>query len=59
MRLFSGHDTPIAGLLNTWGVYNNLIPPFASTLFMEMHRKPEEGEPPAKSYIEVSSVFLK
>jgi hypothetical protein len=60
MRLFSGHDTTIAGILNTWGVYNNMIPPFASALFMEMHRKPEGGggEAPSKSYIEVS-VFLK
>jgi lysosomal acid phosphatase len=50
MRLFSGHDTTIAGVLDTWGVYNMMIPPFASALIMEMHRKPGAAE----SYIEVS-----
>ncbi|CAM1314521.1 ACPP (predicted) [Pycnogonum litorale] len=36
--LYSGHDTTVATILDTLGVYNGLQPPYASAIFMELHQ---------------------
>jgi len=37
LYVYSGHDTTLAALLNTLGVYNNILPPYASCVMVELH----------------------
>ncbi|XP_046545921.1 lysosomal acid phosphatase-like isoform X1 [Haliotis rubra] len=37
MNVFSAHDSTVVSVLSALKLYNNLIPPYTSTLFMELH----------------------
>lgn len=36
--MYSAHDTNVAGLLNSLNVYNNILPPYASAVFIELRK---------------------
>jgi len=38
MYMISGHDTTVAILLGTLGVFETQLPPYASSVILEMHR---------------------
>ncbi|RXG60516.1 Lysosomal acid phosphatase, partial [Armadillidium vulgare] len=38
MQMFSAHDTTVSVLLNSMGVFNNVSPPYASTVVVELHQ---------------------
>jgi len=38
MYMYSAHDSTIAAFLSALGVYNGLIPPYASTVMVEVHQ---------------------
>jgi len=40
-QVYSAHDTNIAGLLNSLNVYNYILPPYASAVFLELRRNKE------------------
>ncbi|XP_046327993.2 prostatic acid phosphatase-like [Haliotis rufescens] len=37
MNMFSAHDSTVVAVLSALKLYNNLIPPYTSTVFMELH----------------------
>lgn len=37
--MYSGHDSNVAALLNSLNVYNNKLPPYTSTVFLELRKK--------------------
>lgn len=37
--MYSAHDSNVAGLLNSLNVYNNKLPPYASSVFLELRKK--------------------
>ncbi|XP_046327992.2 prostatic acid phosphatase-like [Haliotis rufescens] len=37
MNMFSAHDSTVVAILSALKLYNNLIPPYTSTVFMELH----------------------
>lgn len=37
--IYSAHDTNIAAFLNSLNVFNNLPPPYASSVFLELRKK--------------------
>jgi hypothetical protein len=39
--LYSGHDRSIVSFLNILGMFNNLIPYYASAVLIELHKSPE------------------
>lgn len=36
--MYSAHDTNVAGLLNSLNVYNNILPPYAAAVFIELRK---------------------
>lgn len=42
MAMFSAHDTTVAVLLRTMGVFNDLSPPYAATVLIELHQMDDE-----------------
>lgn len=60
IHFFSGHDTTIAGVLDTLGIHNKKRPPFASALMLELHqRENSRGTYLNDFYVEVRKfVFL-
>ena len=36
LHMYSAHDTNVANLLNSLGVYNDIAPPYASGVFLEL-----------------------
>lgn len=40
-QVYSAHDTNVAGLLNSLNVYNYILPPYASAVFLELRRNKE------------------
>jgi len=51
MIMFSGHDSNMASLMTTLGVYEDIRPPFASALLLELHKDTNTGN----YYLEVNS----
>jgi hypothetical protein len=37
LYLYSGHDTTVAAMTTALGVYNNIIPPYAAALMIELY----------------------
>ena len=35
--MYSAHDTTVAPILHTLGVFNNIAPPYASMVMVELH----------------------
>jgi len=52
MIIFSGHDTIMAYLMTTLGVYEDIRPPFASALLLELHMDANTGN----YYLEVKKI---
>lgn len=38
MEMFSAHDTTVSILLNSMGVFNDVSPPYAATVLVELHQ---------------------
>jgi hypothetical protein len=41
MHLYSGHDTTLAVLLQALNVFSPHLPPYSSTVIIELHKKPQ------------------
>lgn len=41
-HIYSGHDTTVAVLLDTLGVFNQLAPPYSATVLLELREKNSE-----------------
>ena len=44
MFMLSSHDTTITGILNTFGVYDFTLPPYAASLMIELHKDPKHTD---------------
>eukprot|EP00736_Rhodelphis_marinus_P002718 Rmarinus@m.12766 len=59
LHLISSHDTTIVSILSALGAYSNEWPPYASTLALELYRRPEEGEEEAQSGKDRDNFFVR
>lgn len=41
--MYSGHDTTVASLLNSLGMYNDIPPPYACAVMLELYRNISSG----------------
>lgn len=41
--IYSGHDSNVAALLNSLNVYNNKLPPYASSVIFELRKKKNDN----------------
>ncbi|KAK9505305.1 hypothetical protein O3M35_009393 [Rhynocoris fuscipes] len=44
ISVYSGHDTTIGNLLNTMGIFNEISPPFAATVLVELRKNSMDGQ---------------
>lgn len=52
--MYSAHDTTVAPILHTLGVFNGLAPPYASLILMETFSKPAANSDKTDLYLRVS-----
>uniref|UniRef100_A0A0K8SQ83 acid phosphatase n=1 Tax=Lygus hesperus TaxID=30085 RepID=A0A0K8SQ83_LYGHE len=45
LSLYSAHDTSLSAVMNTMGVFNDAVPPFAALLLIELRMPFDSSEP--------------
>lgn len=42
--VYSAHDSNVAALLNSLNIYNNILPPYTSAVFLELRKNKDKND---------------